>query len=419
MKDWRDYKLAIAISMNQHKMDRQLMWAVMNLHKPHAYCVLPPGSQHVKAASLNQLLQRAIENRVDKILFLDADMDFPARTIPQLLSHDMPIVSGLYHIKEYPYAPVAGWNGKRIRVNGNGVAWKTDYCPLPKDELVEVHWTGVGCLMVDMDVFNHIPYPPFRDKWDRKRGHRRKGHDIIFGDDVRKAGYKIYVDTSIDCGHRTVLTVNRLWVETYHELGMEDRLFQKFQEYATEPGYWNEIWQEEDIRNRERYAGLLVDRIVPEIPEGATIADFGCGDGGLLRHLQSKGYDVYGYDFSKNSIAYINRKGIPGEVADIRTFTPNGADHHTVVCAHVFEHLEDGYEERAAEILSKLATDQVFITVPEESKGQIWWEHKRHYTRRSLRKILKPYFKSVEIARQKRLKSVIADCDLIAHCMKH
>jgi hypothetical protein len=227
--NWRDCNLAIGVACNQDKIDSVFHWNVNALNKPKRYIELKADA-HIKSASLNMLAREALKYNCDKIIFLDSDMLFPSYTISRLISHDLPVVSGLYHLKKYPFSPIAGWSdlkdGVLRRVNGRGNVWKKDYFPLPANQLVEVEWVGIGCLMVDVDVFRNIDFPCFYDVWNKLKGDRDVGHDILFCETVRNAGYKVFVDTSIDCSHRTMMNVNSLWIKSFYEAQM-DKILQK------------------------------------------------------------------------------------------------------------------------------------------------------------------------------------------------
>jgi hypothetical protein len=66
--------------------------------------------------------------------------------------------------------------------------------------------TGAGCLMFDMEVFRKMPKPWFRAQ--RNPDGTPIGEDIGFCQDLKAAGYKIFVDTSVPAGHLTTMIVN-------------------------------------------------------------------------------------------------------------------------------------------------------------------------------------------------------------------
>lgn len=419
--DFSGIKVCLAVTANHDKIEKDFMMNLLQLYRPFDWIVSLKGA-HIKSASLNEHLAEASNRDCTHVFFMDVDMHFPSPALVKLLSHRLPIVSGLYHLKDYPYSPIAGWtDAEGIAVNGNGKMWKYDYCPLPVNSLVDVHWCGIGCLLVDMDVFNKIWFPPFHDKWNMELGKRQKGHDVIFCEEVRAAGYKVYVDTSVDCTHIGRSMTNKIWIDAYYKARMQDALDQVALEHSLEPGYWDETWFANRAMNKERRQDVLIEELAPRIPEGASVIDVGCGDGHLLRALKAlRKCDVYGMDFSRQAIAALADKGVPGEVADIRTYSANGRRAHTVVLSHVLEHVKDEDMHRVLSLISDLATDQAFIIVPQEKEK--WYEHVRTYDEPKLLAHVAPYFDSVEITKIKGSDAVMErNFDyrhIIAHCSK-
>ena len=412
-------KVCLAITSNHEKVDRDFMMHLVTLYRPGDTVVSLRG-QHIKSASLNEHLAEASNNNCTHIFFMDVDMNFPPWTLMRLMSHKLPIVTGLYHLKASPFSPIMGWiDSKGVAINGNGRPWKDDYCPLPVNSLVEIHWCGIGCLLVDMDVFNKIWFPPFRDEWDMEQGKRHKGHDVIFCEEVRKAGYQIFADTSVDVTHVGRSYINRAYVETYHRLNMDQEIYNTVNAHSLEPAWWDEKWSQHLVSGRERSQKLLVSDLMERIPPKSTVIDMGCGDGQLLRILkQSHECDVFGMDFSDASIRILQDKGIPGEVVDLRTYTPNGRTASTVILSHVLEHMTDAHVGRVIQLVADMTTDQAFIVVPHDK--QLWYEHCKVYDDDSLRAAVTPYFDSVEVFRVERDDKVpsLADYHIVAHCRK-
>jgi len=456
-KKWQDCRVAIGLCVNQDKLDKPLLFNILSMEKPSEYMIIHQG-KHIKANSLNRLVELARKEACDKILFCDADMEFPNNTLPKLLSHNVPIVSGLYHIKTYPFSPVAGWTEDRgsnlHRVNGRGRPWKHDYYPLPHNELVEVHWTGIGCLLVDMKVFDNIKFPCFYDTWDFDKGCRAVGHDLVFCDAAIKAGYKVHVDTSVDCGHRMVLTVDKMYVEAFHRSKMVEVVKELLKEYGVDtqsrraerdridmveevaqyamvmdtpntPEYWNLKWRGEFIEPAKIIQRAEVDDVVTKlVPDGESVGDFGCGITTTLMKLKyQKKCSVMGYDFSKECVEYMETLGIPVTLTDLRTFEPNGHKYHTMIMSHVLEHFVDSDVDSVLQKIRDMTEYQAIIVVPQEKSMDsvpCCNEHMRIYTEKTLRQALKPYFSSVTITKvkpNKKEKDRWVNRHLIAHCL--
>jgi hypothetical protein len=71
--------------------------------------------------------------------------------------------------------------------------------------------------MFDMEVFKKLPYPWFRFQKQADTG-AVIGEDIGFCQDLKAAGYKIFVDTSVPAGHLTTMVVNEATNKLYRAM---------------------------------------------------------------------------------------------------------------------------------------------------------------------------------------------------------
>ncbi|GAF99125.1 unnamed protein product, partial [marine sediment metagenome] len=235
---------------------------------------------------------------------------------------------------------------------------------------------------------------------------------------VRAAGYKVYVDTRVDCMHIGDMYVNKAWVESYHKSDMDNVLLDTVKGYAEEANWWDEIWMDSNIRNIGRRKDPILNALRDHIPKGVTVADFGCGDGGMLVSFKEElDCEVYGYDFSHESIRFLKRFDIEGEIADIRKHNLNGESYHTVLFSHVLEHLKDEDIPNAMKVISGMAEEQAFIIVPKEPTLHI--EHKKIYDEDMLRATVEPYFEDVDIKVIRGSPDTPKDYrHIIAHCRR-
>ena len=145
--------------------------------------------------SRNLLVHKMLNGPWTHILMLDSDMVFPAGTLGRLLSHDVDIVGGFYLRKvrgNLPCAARFGDDGRPMSV------W-----PMPT--LEEVDAIGTGAILIKRKVFEDIEppwfeYRPVEPSWDDSKV-EQISEDYVFCDKARDAGYKIYVDGSLICGH--------------------------------------------------------------------------------------------------------------------------------------------------------------------------------------------------------------------------
>jgi len=149
----------------------------------------------------NNIVSQALGIGASHLIMMDLDQTYPMDTIPKLLRHKLPVVGCMVHRRYPPFDPLM------LRGEINSYYDVSDW---EEDELVEVDATGTGCLMVDMRVFHEMPAPwfKFRPNPDPERS-GVVGEDIGFCSDLRNAGYKIAVDTSIRCGHLSTMEITR------------------------------------------------------------------------------------------------------------------------------------------------------------------------------------------------------------------
>lgn len=146
------------------------------------------------------LIAGAIENEVSHVLFIDADMRFPADGLVRLLNHQRQIIGVNYRARYAPYRPVAIATDR-----GDRVRWGKGRGVRP------VYATGFGFMLIAVDVFRRLPQPWFTAGWTERDGH--VSDDTIFcvrtAETLRIPTY-VDLDLSREVGHLGVVDVNRL-----------------------------------------------------------------------------------------------------------------------------------------------------------------------------------------------------------------
>lgn len=183
-------KTLIAIPTSRD-IEIQCAASIIGMEREGRIGVFCPQSYSIDA-SRNLIVEHALEIGYDYIMWIDSDMILPRNTLTTLMSHDKDIVSGVY-----AYKILGGKNAvaKRFKKDVNDT-----YEDIPlkeireKEKLIEIDGVGFGCVLTKVDVFRNIKKPWF--KYSPKMG-----EDIYFCRKAQKAGYKIYLDTSILCGH--------------------------------------------------------------------------------------------------------------------------------------------------------------------------------------------------------------------------
>ena len=144
----------------------------------------------------NDIVKATLEQHpeVTHLFFIDDDIMMPPDGLMQLLSRDLPVVTGLYVHRSIPMLPVV------FRCNENGQHISiTKFC----DGLQQVDACGAGCLLIRTDVLRAIqatgePWFDFS---------QNMSEDLAFCRRVRQLGYPIVLDFDVKCGHLTTLEI--------------------------------------------------------------------------------------------------------------------------------------------------------------------------------------------------------------------
>lgn len=145
----------------------------------------------------NNIVKQALESQCSHLIMMDTDQVYDPTTIKRLLSHKLPVVGCLVYRRYPPFDP--------LMLRGDVSHYQT-VAEWEPGELVEVDATGTGCLMFETSIFRKMPMPWFRFRTSEDGS--VVGEDIGLCSDLRAAGYKIYVDTSIPCGHLSQMVIN-------------------------------------------------------------------------------------------------------------------------------------------------------------------------------------------------------------------
>lgn len=141
----------------------------------------------------NELVLEALEKGFDYLLFLDTDMLFPNNIIDLLLNMKKDIASALYFSKNPPYRPII----RKKHGNSYAVVKQVDL-----NKIIEVDAVGFGSILIKRQVFEKIQEKeglPFFQLMDARD--IPVGEDVYFCEKAGKAGFKIFVNTGLICGH--------------------------------------------------------------------------------------------------------------------------------------------------------------------------------------------------------------------------
>lgn len=140
-----------------------------------------------------ELVIQAIEDKCTHILFLDSDMRFPKNTLDRLLAHNKPIVAGSYATRRLPCKTVAFENDKN---------WDCVYTTPDKKGLEPVAAVGMGCMLVNLSIFDKMELPFFMIGYS-PNSNQFTGEDIFFCRKARSMGLEVLIDHDLsrELGH--------------------------------------------------------------------------------------------------------------------------------------------------------------------------------------------------------------------------
>lgn len=153
------------------------------------------------------------------VLFLDADMVWPTDVLVRMLAHhDKGIVGGLYVMRHPPFAPVALRDGKAPE-GSSVLQYQHARESLTETALVPCDVLGMGCTLVPVSAFSAIGPRPWFEYANDDQGWPCVTEDVPFCQKAQAAGYALWLDPTISCGHVTQQIVDRKTALRYQRDG--------------------------------------------------------------------------------------------------------------------------------------------------------------------------------------------------------
>ena len=165
----------------------------------------------------NELVELAKQHKAKYLLFLDDDTLPPVHTVLRLLGllqkhkktgKKAKVASGIYYTKSVPPMSVI----LKKNIPGGYEDWEFG-------DIFDVDYIGMGCCLIDMTLFDELEKPYFnfhKGSPDPNEYQGTIGEDVWFCDKVAQLGYKIWVDSAVQCEHEDF--ANRIsyfyWPET-------------------------------------------------------------------------------------------------------------------------------------------------------------------------------------------------------------
>jgi len=168
-----------------------------------------PRVDAMRNAIVHKLLQHPAS--YSHLLFLDADMVWPTDVLTRMLAHhERDVISALYCLKGGTHAPVAMLNPQwNDHIGAEVYDFDTDYREGLSD-VREVEVVGMGCTLIRREVLEALKNPWFH--YDKNAdGWPVVSEDVPFCRKAREAGFRVWFDRSIKCGHVTTKVVTEAW----------------------------------------------------------------------------------------------------------------------------------------------------------------------------------------------------------------
>jgi hypothetical protein len=127
----------------------------------------------------------------DYLFCVDSDIVLEKDSLTRLLSHNKDIVSGLYLKKDLGKTEYEIYDKINGRFKTKSIVDKT---------LFEIHGCGFGCILLKTSVFDQIEYPYFKNTFI-SNDEPKSSEDLYFCRKARVAGFQLWADPAVVCGH--------------------------------------------------------------------------------------------------------------------------------------------------------------------------------------------------------------------------
>lgn len=137
----------------------------------------------------NKICEEAIKSGASHVMFIDADMQFPAHAIEKLVKEGKDVIGGLYFRRQPPHLPTINEleDGKVV---------------IPRkfqtDKPFKVWSVATGFMLISTKVLKKLEPPYFY--FGKQKG-QEIGEDVYFCRKVNDKGFEVWCDPTIPLGH--------------------------------------------------------------------------------------------------------------------------------------------------------------------------------------------------------------------------
>lgn len=139
-----------------------------------------------------RIVEKAIFEGYDYILFIDSDMVVLPNMLEKLLADDKDIVTGLAFMRKPPYLPCI-YDRVRAGANNEGSTHNVEQW---EDGLFQIEGCGMACCLIKAKVFQEV--------YNRSAAFMPTeylGEDLAFCLRARSLGFEVWADTTVEVGH--------------------------------------------------------------------------------------------------------------------------------------------------------------------------------------------------------------------------
>lgn len=195
-----------------------------------------------------KLVERLYQDNKDWILFLDSDMTPPPDMITKMLSHNMPVVSGMAFKRIPPFQPCFY---TKLDIDGSGHNIKPRLATALEfgdKGVLQVEGVGLACCLIRREVFDLLDAPYFFPI-------PNLGEDLTFCYKIKQKKIPIIVDLTIDCGHVSEIPVSKFH---YQEAYKQYKAIEESKKKQMEKELSKAKTEEEKQAIREKYKSEMM-----------------------------------------------------------------------------------------------------------------------------------------------------------------
>lgn len=152
----------------------------------------------------NMLVKRFLETNATHFMGIDSDVVPPENALKKMLNHDKDCIVA---ITERFVANKDGYELSPTTYSYNGVNYETSF-NFTNDKLTQIGGAGAGCFLAKREVFETIKRP-YQFIYNND-GSLIRSEDLYFSDQLRKEGFELWADYSIECKHIKSIDINLL-----------------------------------------------------------------------------------------------------------------------------------------------------------------------------------------------------------------